>query len=650
MPSLVTSAKLFVSSPSDVAEERTAIIRVVERINRLPHVREKYVLQPFRYEEIAPQVGTEPQLVVDRACEVGECYFVVCLFWQRMGTPFVHPVSQERFLSGSHYEFISAFKAREESNGCYPHILLYRKLTKETEKADPNQAKLVEEFFDMLEGEHADIKALYSGFDSVDQFENEIFQHLLEILHNNPPEQSPELHVPKIVEEDRRLEVAVPSVASHEDVVEVWVKVCLSESEGLKQELPELAEFSGAPIKDDAREKFMAVAFEEDPKTQQLLPLPTEVSIRTSDFDVLDEVRSIELHPGRDSSTVIFALKPITTSNSAMIQILVRTKSMHSKHWIENSSMIRRMRLTGSTQDSLALSNTIKSTKIVEEKRGVFVEAFGDASSEMSESKRPSPAMNYPAPENRWSRSRKLLGIASAIAPVLILGLFFSSINSDASKSKEEVGSARLLPENNEQFELALMELRKMKAKFSAEVKDYTAVLIKGDTSGQSQLALKVRLASEEPGGSSLYARHIGRDSLQGQEQIWSPDFGGRVAFHERLGTSQGARTHFVDPNDPLISGNPDSGEALTKSGIGYPITEWGLEKMHSRIQSLLEGISNSASYSVKRKEEALGGKSVEVVMIETSGDVADQKFNLLKYYVDKEYGFQLDIRYSEVR
>ena len=28
------------------------------------------------------------------------------------------------------------------------------------------------------------------------------------------------------------------------------------------------------------------------------------------------------------------------------------------------------------------------------------------------------------------------------------------------------------------------------------------------------------------------------------------------------------------------------------------------------------------------------------LLMIETSGDVADQKFNLLKYYVDKEYGF----------
>ena len=211
MPSLVTSAKVFVSSPSDVGEERIAVIRAVERVNRLPHVREKYVLQPFRYEEIAPQVGDEPQVVVDRACEVGECYFVICLLWQRMGTPFVHPVSQERFLSGTHYEFISAFRAREESNGRYLHVLLYRKLAENSGDFDSGQVQLVDNFFGSLEGENAEIKVLYAGFESVDQFESEIFQHLLEILHENPPTPIPECHVPKIVEEDRRLDVAVPT-------------------------------------------------------------------------------------------------------------------------------------------------------------------------------------------------------------------------------------------------------------------------------------------------------------------------------------------------------------------------------------------------------------------------------------------------------
>jgi len=379
MPTLVTSAKVFVSSPSDVLEERIAVIRAVERINRLPQVREKIVLQPFRYEEIAPSLGVEPQVIVDRACRVGECYFVICLFWNRMGTPFVHPVSQDRYLSGSHYEFITAFKSREESNGGFPHILVYRKLSPDdgSKELDETQARLVEDFFQDFEGESAKYKGLYAGFSSLEEFEREVFFHLLEVLHQNPPIPAPELTIPKIVEEDRRLEVASPSIAGINDVVEVWVKICLANSDGLKRELPDEADFPGTPSKADARDKFMAVAFEQDDRTSKLLPLPTEVEIRTSDFEVLDSKRRVELIPGQDSSTLLFALKPIRSSGTAIVQVFVRTKSMHSENWIENSSMIQRIKLTNETANSMSPSRTVSGSEIAPSYTDVVTSSIG---------------------------------------------------------------------------------------------------------------------------------------------------------------------------------------------------------------------------------------------------------------------------------
>lgn len=630
MPSLVTSAKVFVSSPSDVGEERIAVIRAVERVNRLPHVREKYVLQPFRYEEIAPQIGDEPQVVVDRACEVGECYFVICLLWQRMGTPFVHPVSQERFLSGTHYEFISAFRAREESDGRYPHVLLYRKLAGNSDDFDSGQAKLVDNFFGSLEGENAEIKALYSGFESVDQFENEIFQHLLEILHSNPPKSEPECDLPKIVEEDRRLDVAVPMTASVQDVVEVWVKVSLSDSVGLKQELPDQPEFAGAPAKDDAREKFMAVAFEKDSKTEKLLPLPTEVSVRTTDFEVLDDRRNIELVPGRDSATLVFALRPLAVTSAAIIQITVRTKSMHSEHWIENSSMVRRVKLTGSSSDVQPQTPAITSTKMDEAVTSDEPGKPTDCSVNASQSMPPSSSAPVFSPDSGVSgktRSSNLLKVAAIVLPVLLLGFFV------ASSFWIQAPKVALHPVNQRSsIEFAVEEIREMKTGFQSRVSDYTAVLVKkeriaGELGDRDIVKLKVNPAANDLDSLRLYTRHNAR-AIRGQEQIWSPEYDGRVAFHERGGALP-IRTRYVDP----------AGFISMRSNL-YPITEWGIEKMIDRLQIKLATIEDFSNYAVHRKDGAVNGKEVEIVTIEAKQNHAAPKFYRLKYYIDKEYGF----------
>ncbi len=69
MPPVKTLQKIdvFISSPGDVSAERNIAIRVLERLNRLHHIADRYVLRPLAYEQTVPaSVGESPQAVVDK--------------------------------------------------------------------------------------------------------------------------------------------------------------------------------------------------------------------------------------------------------------------------------------------------------------------------------------------------------------------------------------------------------------------------------------------------------------------------------------------------------------------------------------------------------------------------------------------------------
>jgi hypothetical protein len=57
---------IFISSPSDVAEEREIVKRTIEKLNRLVYIKQKYVLNPLAYEDdVPPRIGLEAQAVVN---------------------------------------------------------------------------------------------------------------------------------------------------------------------------------------------------------------------------------------------------------------------------------------------------------------------------------------------------------------------------------------------------------------------------------------------------------------------------------------------------------------------------------------------------------------------------------------------------------
>lgn len=177
---------IFISSPSDVTEERESVRRVLDRLNQMSHIRDKYVLTPLLYEqEVVPQTGDFAQMIVDRFMDVKSCHIVVCLFWARMGTPFIHPQTEEAFQSGTEYEFTAAYR-ESMKNGGAPYVLLYRKTTP-SPQADPKQKARVDSFFEKFEGQQASFKGLYKTFDDSRQFEDMLFQHIDRLLAKYPP-------------------------------------------------------------------------------------------------------------------------------------------------------------------------------------------------------------------------------------------------------------------------------------------------------------------------------------------------------------------------------------------------------------------------------------------------------------------------------
>ena len=372
MAKLVTAAEVFISSPDDVAGERQALVRVIERINRLPQVRDHYVLRPFRYESVSPRAGDKPQIIVDRACHVSDCYVVICILWNRMGTPFTHPSSGKRFRSGTEYEFLTAYESLKSSETGSPLILLYRKdLTQlplfsrmlSFRRANKSQNQLVAKFFRDYENQLTPPFGLYSRFSETHQFEEESFFHILDLLHSRPPRGESAATLPNIVEEDRRLDVATPKCVGVRQTVELWVKICQTGSSGLKKELPDNAPCPGSPSKSDTSEKFMAVAFERDEVTEKLLPLATEIEVTSNDFEIDGPRKRVELTFRNDSPTVIFQLSSKVPKDCSIV-VRVKTKSSHGNYWIENCSMIRRIKVIrnlGHRSDYVVESRGIRS-------------------------------------------------------------------------------------------------------------------------------------------------------------------------------------------------------------------------------------------------------------------------------------------------
>jgi len=176
---VVRILRIFVSSPSDVAAERQLLKKVVDHLNTIAFVSEHVVLRLYAYEQnVPPATGKNPQKIVDQYMPTPDQVDIfVCLLWNRMGTPFHDETTGQHYLSGTEYEFISAYQANLKTQK--PVILLYR-CTRSTDSRniDPPQFAHVRAFFNRFSGTNPDFKGLYKIYSALDELERILFHDL----------------------------------------------------------------------------------------------------------------------------------------------------------------------------------------------------------------------------------------------------------------------------------------------------------------------------------------------------------------------------------------------------------------------------------------------------------------------------------------
>lgn len=115
MPKQVTEYRIFISSPSDVAEERDALEAVIQDLQATLGKQHSLHLKALRWEKDGRPAMGDPQ--ENLFAQLGEYDIFVGIFWKRFGTP------TAEHESGSEAEFRDAYAKWEEDNS--RPILMY---------------------------------------------------------------------------------------------------------------------------------------------------------------------------------------------------------------------------------------------------------------------------------------------------------------------------------------------------------------------------------------------------------------------------------------------------------------------------------------------------------------------------------------------
>ena len=177
--------RVFLSSPGDVAEERTIARSILDRLPSDPLLKEKVTIAVESWDD--PDAPTPmpanltPQQAVDRGLpRPSQCDLTVVIFWGRMGTPLSEPRKADRsqYLSGTEYEFEDGKKAGKP-------ILLYRRTAKVLSDADDpdfdekrRQKRLVDQFFEQFRNPDRSLSAGFHQYETVEGFKKDFEAHV----------------------------------------------------------------------------------------------------------------------------------------------------------------------------------------------------------------------------------------------------------------------------------------------------------------------------------------------------------------------------------------------------------------------------------------------------------------------------------------
>ena len=173
------TCNIFVSSPGDVALERTLIAGVLERLRMVFGHRSELNLILWEEMPLDAKASFQPQLP-----DPAQMDLFILILWRRMGTPLPDSVIPEPFhgpLTGTEFEFQAALNAQQSSGR--PAIMVYRR----TDNAG-RHASDVNRFFatHFIDADQRLSKAFHT-YSQVAEFESLVEGHLYRWLDSHLP-------------------------------------------------------------------------------------------------------------------------------------------------------------------------------------------------------------------------------------------------------------------------------------------------------------------------------------------------------------------------------------------------------------------------------------------------------------------------------
>lgn len=212
MPSL----KIFIASPSDVAEERDIVSHIVipelRRIfgdEQIFGKKKNIDIEAIRWETHTwPDIGEDVQDVVNK--QIGDFDILVGIMWKRFGTP------TNRAKSGTGEEFERAYQYNKVFNR--PKIMFYFRTAKfyTTDKDEWDQFRKVLSFREKL----VDLGVLFNEYESPIEFERNVREHLIRQIFRlydlePKPDTAVQLETEKEKEPDRARRTSVKVFLSY---------------------------------------------------------------------------------------------------------------------------------------------------------------------------------------------------------------------------------------------------------------------------------------------------------------------------------------------------------------------------------------------------------------------------------------------------
>lgn len=173
MPKQVTVLRIFVASPSDLAEERSVLGEVIEELNRTTLSQSGIMLELVRWEtHAAPGFSTEAQAVVNE--HISDDYDIfIGILGVRFGTP------TKRANSGTAEEFDKVYTRWKGDPESVKIMMYFKNELVAPDSIDPDQLRQVMEFRKTMAAKGG----LYWKFTNVEEFRSNARIHIgLEVL------------------------------------------------------------------------------------------------------------------------------------------------------------------------------------------------------------------------------------------------------------------------------------------------------------------------------------------------------------------------------------------------------------------------------------------------------------------------------------